>query len=74
MTTTVTMSQKIYIDPQGGKHGILANQDHLIKGDWVGWQNPSGSVLNGYTSFIIPDGSTYRCEGNVNLVFWAELR
>lgn len=34
MKTTVTMSQKIYIDPQGKKFGINAGQDDLIKDDW----------------------------------------
>ena len=29
------MSQRIYIDPQGKRHGILATQDNLIKDDWV---------------------------------------
>ena len=28
------MSQKIYIDPQGKKFGILGGQDDLIKDDW----------------------------------------
>ena len=26
---------KLYIDPQGNRNGILANQDHLVKQDWV---------------------------------------
>lgn len=34
MKTTVTMSQKIYIDPQGKKFGINAGQDDLVKDDW----------------------------------------
>lgn len=43
------MSQRIYIDPQGGKHGILANQDHLIKGDWVECQKkPDGTHAGDY--------------------------
>ena len=29
------MNQKIYINPQGKKFGVLANQDHIIKQDWV---------------------------------------
>ena len=43
------MSQRIYIDPQGGKHGILANQDNLIKGDWVECQKKQdGTYADNY--------------------------
>ena len=43
------MSQRIYIDPQGGKHGILANQDNLIQGDWVECQKKQdGTYADNY--------------------------
>ena len=43
------MSQKIYIDPQGKRHGILANQDHLVKGDWVECQKKQdGTFADNY--------------------------
>lgn len=43
------MSYKLYIDPQGGKHGILANQDHLIQGDWVECQKKQdGTYADNY--------------------------
>jgi hypothetical protein len=35
MKTTVTMSQKLYIDPQGAKFAVAVNQDHIIKDDWT---------------------------------------
>ena len=43
------MSQRIYIDPQGGKHGIIATQDHLVKGDWVECQKKQdGTFADNY--------------------------
>ena len=40
---------KIYIDPQGKRHGILANQDHLIQGDWVECQKKQdGTYADNY--------------------------
>ena len=52
------MSQRAYIDPQGKKHGILANQDNLIKGDWVECQKKQdGTFANNYNldGTIAPD-------------------
>lgn len=43
------MSQTIYIDPQGKKHGILANQDHLIQVGWVECQKQQdGTYADNY--------------------------
>ena len=43
------MSQRIYIDPQGGKHGIQPNQDNLIKVDWVECQKKQdGTYADNY--------------------------
>jgi len=43
------MSQRIYIDPQGGKHGIQANQDRFIQGDWVECQKKQdGTYADNY--------------------------
>ena len=43
------MSQKIYIDPQGKKFGVLANQDHIIKDDWVECQKKQdGTYADNY--------------------------
>ena len=49
---------KIYIDPQGGKHGIQANQDHLIQDDWVECQKKQdGTYADNYNldGTIAPD-------------------
>jgi len=43
------MSQRIYIDPQGKRHGILANQDRLIQGDWAECQKKQdGTYADNY--------------------------
>jgi len=40
---------KLYIDPQGNRNGILANQDHLIKQDWVECQKKQdGTYADNY--------------------------
>jgi hypothetical protein len=49
---------RIYIDLQGKKHGILPNQDHLIKGDWVECQKKQdGTYADNYNldGTIAPD-------------------
>jgi len=49
MKTTVIMSQKLYIDPQGAKFAVLPNQDHIIKGDWTECQKKQdGEYANNY--------------------------
>ena len=43
------MSQRIYINPQGKRYGILANQDNLIQGDWVECQKKQdGTYADNY--------------------------
>ena len=41
--------QTIYIDLQGNKHGVLVNQDHLVKPDWIKCQKlKDGTYANDY--------------------------
>ena len=52
------MSQKLYIDPQGEKFGILGGQDNLIKEDWVECQKKQdGEYADNYNidGTIAPD-------------------
>ena len=43
------MSYKLYINPQGKRYGILANQDNLIQGDWVECQKKQdGTYADNY--------------------------
>lgn len=60
------MSQRIYIDPQGGKHGILANQDNLIQGDWVECQKKQdGTYAENYNLDGTPAPDTEPTAGEV---------
>jgi len=49
MKTTVTMSQKLYIDPQGAKFAVGHNQDQIIKNEWTECQRKQdGTYAHNY--------------------------